>query len=182
MAGFFLGLAAAGAIIGALYWRWRRGVDADIAQGAEVTYARYKENEPEFVEGLTEAEFRAVYDRVERPRFPDYALGALLTFAAALPLSFGLLSAGLRLMDRMGATPDTDRTAERLLIRDGKLIFFSDAPPEAASYYLRDLAGFYYFFGVLVIWLVIVAFFMRRYHMRRPGYLRDEIIRAKAKE
>jgi len=62
---------------------------------------------------------------------------------------------------------------------DGKLRFFQDAPPEAALYYIEDLAGFYYFFGVIIVWLIIVAIFMRRYHSRRPGYLRDEILRAK---
>ena len=88
--------------------------------------------------------------------------------------------AGLLLgADAAGLLPEQAETAERLFVDDGKLIFFRETPPEAALYYIRDLAGFYYFFGILFSWLAIVAFYMRRYHARRPGYLRDEIIRAR---
>jgi hypothetical protein len=81
--------------------------------------------------------------------------------------------------EKAGALPEPVEVADRFLIEDGELRFFRDAPPEAALYYIRDLAGFYYFFGVLIVWLLIVAFFMRRFHGRRPGYLRDEIIRSR---
>jgi hypothetical protein len=50
---------------------------------------------------------------------------------------------------------------------------------ECQLYIAEAFSGFYYFFGVLFSWLAIVAFYMRRYHQRRPGYLRDEIIRAR---
>ena len=69
--------------------------------------------------------------------------------------------------------------ADRLVLEDGEMRFFSDTPPEAALYYAEDVAGFYYFFGVLIIWLAIVAAFMRHFHSNRPGYMRDEIIRAR---
>jgi hypothetical protein len=50
------------------------------------------------------------------------------------------------------------------------------APPEAAVYWIEDVSGFYFFFGVVLSWALIVFFFMRRFHARRPGHLRDEIL------
>ena len=113
------------------------------------------------------------------PRFPGYALAALGTFLATLPVSLGVLTAIMWGAQKTGVIPPPVEMADRLLLEDGQVRFFKDAPPAAALYYIEDLAGFYYFFGVLAVWLVIVAFFMRRYHARRPGYLRDEIIRAR---
>lgn len=178
---FFTIVAVLIAAAGALYWRWRRRVDADIAEGAGVEWAHFQKHEPEFVEGLTEEEFYAVYDRVHRPRFPAYALATAATFFAALPVAFVALTLLLWGAEKIGAIPEPVEVADRLLIEDGKLVFFRETPPEAALYYVRDLAGFYYFFGVLGVWLGVVWFYMRRFHKRRPGYLRDEIIRAREK-
>lgn len=177
---FFAIVAVLLAAACALYWRWRRRVEADIAEGAAVEWARFQQNEPEFVKGLTEEKFREVYARVHRPRFPGYALATVATFFAALPATFMALTLALWGAEKTGLVPEPIDVANRLLLKNGELVFFREAPPEAALYYIRDLAGFYYFFGVLVVWLLIVWFYMRRYHRRRPGYLRDEIIRARS--
>lgn len=164
---------------GALYWRWWARIDEEIAEGAALEWAHFQAYEPEFLNGMSEEKLRAVYAHVHMPRFPGYALATLATFLLSLPVIFAVLSVLLIALQSAGATPNEYQTAERLFIEDGKLMFFKDTPPEAALYYIRDLAGFYYFFGVLLSWLAIVAFYMRRYHKNRPGYLRDEIIRAR---
>lgn len=167
------------ALAGGAYWRWRKGIDAENAEGAAIEWARYQEREPEFLEGISEEKFREVYARVHTPRFPAYALAAFATFFVSLPMTFALLVAVLWGAEAVGMTPEPVEVADRLFLDDGEMRFFSDTPPEAALYYAEDLSGFYYFFGVLIVWLIIVAVFMRRFHANRPGYLRDEIIRAR---
>lgn len=176
---FFLIVAALLAAAGGLYWRWRKKIEAEIVEGAAIEWAHFQNNEPEFIKAVSEEKFREVYARVHTPRFPGYALAAVTTFFATLPVTFGVLTALLWGAGKTGVLPAPVEVADRLLLEDGNVRFFKDAPPEAALYYIEDLAGFYYFFGVLLVWLAIVAFFMRRFHARRPGYMRDEIIRAR---
>ena len=176
---FFLGAALFLLAAGGFYWRWRRTIAAENAEGAAIEWAHYRKTEPDFIKDLSEEEFAEIYARVHTPRFPGYALAALATFLASLPVTFMLLTGLLWGAEKVGIIPEPVDVADRLLLEDGEVRFFRDAPPEAALYYIEDLAGFYYFFGVLIVWLVIVAIFMRRFHANRPGYLRDEIIRAR---
>jgi len=179
MLGFFLVVFALLALAGGLYWRWRTKIAEEVAEGAAIEWALIRKNEPEFLEGITEEKFREVYALVHTPRFPKYALGAIASFFVSLPVTFAMLNVGLWVAGAAGLIPEPVDVADRVFVEDGKLVIFKDTPPEAALYYIRDVAGFYYFFGVMVVWLVIVWFFMRRFHARRPGYLRDELIRAK---
>jgi hypothetical protein len=96
-----------------------------------------------------------------------------------LPATFGVLAAALLIADRFGVSPAPSDLANRYLIEGDSMRIITVAPPEAALYWIRDLGGFYYFFGVLASWLIIVAVFTRRYHSRRPGHLRDELQRAR---
>lgn len=173
---FFLVIAA---IVGALYWRWTQRLEAEIAEGAEIEWTRLQQIDPALIENLERAKFDQVYHRVHFPRFPGYVLACLGSFIVSLPISFGLLAAAIALAERFHMTPNSVELADRLLVDDGRMRFVTSATPEAAAYYVSDLAGFYYFFGVLVVWMLIVFFFMRRYHARRPGYLRDEILRTR---
>jgi len=182
MVWFFVVTTSLFVLLGGLYWRWRRQIEAEIEEGAAFEWAHLTKTEPGFVTGISEEAFRKIYARVHTPRFPGYALAAGATFFASLPVTFGVLTGILLGAERLGATPQTADVANRFLLDGDELKFFKSAPPEAALYYLEDLAGFYYFFGVIIVWLVIVAFYMRRYHARRPGYLRDEIIRSRQKE
>jgi hypothetical protein len=161
----------------AFYWRWRRMIDAEVAEGAAIEWAHLQKHEPEFLTGVSEEKFREIYALVHTPRFPGYALAMVTTFFVSLPVTFAVLALVMWGAQAVGAVPEPVDVANRLFLEDGKLLFFRSTPPEAALYYIRDVSGFYYFFGVLAAWLGIVAFFMRRFHRRRPGYLRDEIIR-----
>ncbi len=177
---WFFGIVTAGLVLaGGLYWRWRQKIKAEISEGAAIEWAHFQENEPEFLQGMSEEKFHDIYARVHTPRFPGYALAAGATFFVTLPLSLALLTGILWGAEKSGLIPEPIDVADRLLLENGDVRFFSQTPPEAALYYIEDLAGFYYFFGVLTIWLLIVAFYMHRYHKRRPGYLRDEIIRSR---
>ncbi|MHA7872330.1 MAG: hypothetical protein ACX939_08275, partial [Hyphococcus sp.] len=84
---FFVAAAALLAALGALYWRWNRRVEADIAEGAAIEWDYFQKNEPAFVDGMTAEQFHAVYRSVHKPRFPAYALGAFATFIISLPAS-----------------------------------------------------------------------------------------------
>ncbi len=179
MFGFFLVVFVLLALAGGLYWRWKKKIAEEIAEGAAIEWAMYQKNEPDFLEGMSEEKFREIYARVHTPRFPGYALAAVAAFFISLPVTFAVLNIGLWAASATGLLPEPVDVADRVFIEDGRLVMFKDTPPEAALYYIRDLAGFYYFFGVIASWLLIVWFFMRRFHSRRPGYMRDEIIRSR---
>lgn len=176
---FFVDIAVVVAVLWGLYWLWVRRIDAEIAEGAAVEWEKLQEQDKALVEGLDRAIFDAIYRRVHFPRGPGYALSALSCFLISLPVTFGLLAAGLLIADRFGFSPAPSDIAQRYLVEGESMRFITAAPPETALYWIRDLGGFYYFFGVLAVWLLIVAFFTRRYHARRPGYLRDEILSAR---
>lgn len=176
---FFLALAVIAAIIGALYWRWSKRIEAEIVEGADVEWARLQANDRELLQGVDREKFGVIYRRVHFPRFPAYALACCAAFAAALPVTFAFLTAGAMLWDRFGLAPEAAAVANRYLVEDGRMRIITAAPPEAAMYVVEDFLRFYYFAGVVIVWIVIVAYFMRRYHSRSPGYLRDEILRAR---
>ncbi|MBB5517990.1 hypothetical protein [Amphiplicatus metriothermophilus] len=179
MVGFFIGgVVILGACFG-LYALWARRISAEIAEGGEVEWAQLQKNDPELVAGLTREQFDAIYRRVNFPRFPKYALACAAAFFLSLPIILALLSGGIWAGEALGLLPAPAEFANRYLVEDGRMRVITAATPEAAMYYARDLAGFYYFFGVLFAWIVIVTIFMRRYHARRPGYLREEILRAR---
>lgn len=180
MVWFFLGLAVAAALIGALYWRWSKRIENEIAEGADIEWARLQNSDPELIKGLDRERFGPVYRRVHFPRFPAYAVACLASFIAALPVTFGILSACALLWERFGLAANTPDVANRYLVEEGRMRIVTAAPPEAAMYVVEDFMRFYYFFGVVVVWMATVAYFMRRYHSRRPGYLRDEILRARS--
>lgn len=170
--------------MGAAYWRWRENIKAEIEEGGAIDWAHFQENEPEFLEGVSQERFREVYALVHTPRFPGYALATIATFFISLPVTFAALSALLIAMQAFGAIPEPIDVVQQLSLEGDEIKVLGKTIDEKsrlemALYYVGDVAGFYYFFGVLAVWLLIVAFFMRRYHARRPGYLRDEIIRAR---
>jgi hypothetical protein len=179
MLGFFLSVFLILGLAGGLYWRWRRKIDEEIAEGAGIEWARYQKNEPDFVEGMSEAQFRAVYARVHEPRFPGYMLATVATFFVSLPLTLGVLTFVLWVGQQTGVIPQPVEMVRYVNLGEVRVTQAWECGAECQLYVAEAYAGFYYFFGVIVSWLVIVWFFMRRYHRRRPGYLRDEIIRSK---
>ncbi len=168
-------------VIGGLYvayrW-WAARIDKELAEGAEVEYGRLKNSDPELVGDLTEARFAELYRKTEMPRAPGYVLAIIAVFLIGTPIMLGLLAGGDWAMNRFGIIPNPSEVVGRFMLNDdGEARLINDMPPEALQYYVRDLGGFYYFFGMLFFWGAIVWFFMSRFHQRRPGFLRDELIR-----
>lgn len=181
---FYLIVITALIALGVIYWRWRSKIGGEIAEGSAIDWAHFQKNEPEFLEGVSEERFRELYTRVHTPRFPGYVLATIGTFFVSLPVIFVALSALLIGLQAFGAIPEPIEVVEQMSLEGGEIKMLGKTIDEKsryemALYYVGDIAGFYYFFGVLVVWLLIVAFYMRRYHSRRPGYLRDEIIRSR---
>lgn len=179
MIGFFLFFAAAIAALGVIYHFWSRRVEAEIAEGAEVEWARMRQYEPEFLEPLTEEEFRTAYRRAKFPRFPKYALATLAAFAVALPVVLGVLGGAVLVGERMGLIAEPIELAKYVPLTDAETAEAREHNQEVALYLAKNFGGFYYFFGLLASWLLIVAVVMRRFHKRRPGFLREEIIIAR---
>lgn len=167
------------ALSGGLYWLWRRRVDAEVAEGAAYEWALLSKNEPELVAGLDEARFRAIYAQVHTPRFPAYALGAVATFLATLPLTLAALSMIQWAAAKAGLTPEPYEIVRYVHLGQFTEPQTGQCNQECQLQIAESFSGFYYFFGVLIAWLAVVYVFTRRFHARRPGYLRDELIRAR---
>ncbi len=173
---FFVCLAVGVAALGGAYAYWARRVSAEIAIGATTAFARLQDEEPALLAGIGEAEFAALYHRVTFPRFPKYFLVSLALFVLALPAVFGVLSATLWGLEQIGAFAEPVELAKYVPLGEGKTVEGRAQREEMALYLAKDYAGFYYFFGVIGAWLCIVAVMMRRYHGRRAGDLRDELL------
>ncbi|MFN2108695.1 MAG: hypothetical protein ACK2UI_03450, partial [Anaerolineae bacterium] len=92
-------LVFCGLAIGA-YLLWKRRIDADLADSAAQEYEHLTRTDPALMEGLDEAGFRQIYERVERPRSPGYAVATIVAFLLGTPVFLGLLTGGDYLMQR----------------------------------------------------------------------------------
>lgn len=178
---FFLVLVGALTLAGAWFFWWTKKTGADIAEAAGEEWERLKIADPELIAGLDEARFRAIFRRVHFPRFPKYALTMAAAFVAALPATLGLLAALAWGLDTIGMSADAQAIARSIPVEGSLAGVSRDEQETIALYYVQDVVKFYYYFGLLFAWLAIVYVAVRRFHKRRPGYLRDEIMAEKAK-
>ena len=179
MLGFFMIVLAALAGAGALYWFWRRRIAEEVAEGAAYEWAHFQKTEPEFLDGMSEQQFRNIYARVHTPRFPGYVLATLASFIILLPVTLGGLTGALWVGQKVGVIPQPVEMVHYVNLGEVRVTQAWECGAECQLYIAEAFGGFYYFFGVIFAWLATVWFFMRRYHKNRPGYLRDEIIRFK---
>lgn len=179
MTGLILSLAGALALAGLAFIFWSRRMDTEINQAAAEEWDRLRKAEPELIDGLDEEVFQAVFRRVHYPRFPKYALAIAAAFIAALPLTFGALAAFAWMLDSLGMSADAQAMARSIPVEGSIAGVSRDEQETIALYYVQDVVRFYYYFGMLFAWLGIVYVAMRRFHSRRPGYLREEILAAK---
>ncbi len=177
----FLALSAIVLFAGAWFFWWSRKTMAEIAADAGEEWTRLSACEPELVAGLDETRFRTAYRRVHLPRFPKYALAIAAAFVASLPITLGLLAAIAWGLDSIGASADAQNLAKSIPLEGSIAGVSRDDQETIALYYVQDVVKFYYYFGIIFSWLAIVFVAMRRYHTRRPGYLREEILAEKAK-
>lgn len=174
-------LLGAVALAGFFYWRWVRKTDAEIIEGAGAEWERLKIADPVLLEGLDEARFRTVYRRVHFPRFPKYALAIAAAFVIALPVTLSVLAGIALMLDSLGLSANAQAIAHSIPIEGSIAGVSRDQGEIIALYYIQDVAKFYYYFGLLFAWLAIVFVAMRRFHQRRPGYLREELMDEKTK-
>lgn len=180
---YFLCLVGALALAAAIFVFWSRRTAADINESAGLEWERLMVADPELVAGLDEQRFRALFNRVHFPRFPKYALAIAAAFVAALPLTMIVLAALAWALDSIGMSANAQALARSIPVEGSIAGVSRDDQETMALYYVQDVVRFYYYFGLLFAWLGIVYVAMRRFHRRRPGYLRDEIlIEKKAKE
>ncbi len=161
------------AILGGLYVVWMRRVEREVVQGAALEWALLKEKEPELIKGYDEARFTEIYRRVHTPRFPAYVLTALAAYALSLPAIFAALSALIWIAEKTGLKPEPAALAKYVPLEIDEA---GEANEEMALYLAQDFAGFYFFFGVIFVWVGMFFLFMRHYHKNRPGFLRDELL------
>lgn len=176
---FFLALGAAIISLVSAYHFWSKKIEAEIVEGAALEWTRLEDNAATMIEGHDRASFDNVYRKVHFPRFPKYALAIAAAFVLALPAVFGALSGALWVGERVGVVAEPADLAKYVPLSDGKTPAQSAYNEERALYLAKDFAGFYYYFGLFAAWLTIVAVFMRFYHQRAPGSLREELVRAK---
>lgn len=181
MINLMLALIGAVLLAGAYFIWWTRKTAADIEEAAGEEWARLSAADPDLIAGLGEDKFRAVFRRVHHPRFPKYALAIAAAFVAALPITFGILAAVAWGLDTIGMSANAERLAHSIPVEGSLAGVSRDDQETIALYYVQDVVKFYYYFGLLFSWLAIVYVAMRRFHKRRPGYLRDEILAEKAK-
>ena len=179
MTAFFVILALVLAVLAGGYTLWARHVRAEIAEGAGIAWERINRTEPDFLEGLTRADFDRAYLRAHFPRFPKYFLATLAAFVVALPIVLGGLSALLWGAEKVGVVAEPVEIAKYVPLGEGRTDVGRAQREEMALYLARDFGGFYYFFGLVAAWILMLAVTMRVYHMRRPGRLREELIRAR---
>ncbi len=179
MLSFFLVVFVLLALAGGLYWLWLRKIAGEVAEGAAYEWAFMQKHEPEFLVGITEEQFRQIYARVHTPRFPAYALVATATYFVTMPVTLGLLSAGAWAAEKVGFLPEPVEIVRYVRLGGAKATEPWQCDTICQMQIAESFSGFYYFFGIIAAWLVIVWLFMRRFHARRPGLLRDEIIRAR---
>ncbi|MFN3959426.1 MAG: hypothetical protein ACK4NP_05890 [Parvularculaceae bacterium] len=181
MLAFFLAAFGALGVAALAYWRWAKKMRADIEESAGLEWARRKEGDRDSVAGLDEARFRALFVRVHFPRLPKYALAAATAFVIALPATFYILGAIAWGLGSLGLSPDAERLARAVPVEGAERLLNRDDGETVAMLWISDILLIGYYFGLLVVWIAIVAIAMRRYHARRPGYLEEELEIERAK-
>lgn len=161
---------------GALHY-WQRRIRADLSIGAKEEFARIGRTDEALIEGLGEADFEIIYTETNMPRFPDYLLATVGTFLLGSPIILGLLAGLAYYVQQWGWVPQPNDMAAELYLGSGDASLLRKTTPETLSYIIEDMAGFYYFFGLLFFWIAVVYVLMRRYHKKAPGDLREEILR-----
>ncbi len=173
----FVALVLGGAY--GVYFFWRRRVDAEIEEGARVEYDLISRGDPALLQGLDLPRFTEIYARVNTPRFPAYQLFMLTIFLLGTPIILTLLYAFSVIGVTTGIIPQSKSLATELQLGADGAALVNRVSQDALAYILQGWSGFYYFFGLAAFWLTLAYFTLRRYHLRAPGSLREEILRAR---
>lgn len=163
----------------AVYGRWKRRVEADIAEGAQVEYAVLKRKDPDLISDLSEGEFGKIFRSVEMPGSPIHTFAAVAIFLLGAPLVLALTALVITFLEVTGVIPQPAEQAQQLRFSAEGLRIVRQADLDTLQYILQGWGGFFTFFALLLFWVITFTLVMRRYHKGRPGSLREEILRAR---
>ncbi|GGY47195.1 hypothetical protein [Parvularcula lutaonensis] len=158
---------------------WQRKIDEEITEGARFEYEHLRQADPDLLKGLDEDAFRKIFARVETPRAPAYTFAAVAVFLVTAPLMLAVTAITIGIMERTGVIPQPAEQAQRLKLSADGIQLVRTADLEALQLILQGWGGFFSFFSLLLFWVVVFYAVMRRYHARRPGSLREEVLRSR---
>ena len=138
--------------VGLAYWYWSKKVAREVAESAKTEWGHLQETDPELLSGIDQTQFQEIFHRVEFPRAPAYLL-----------LGFGAV---------ILATPFILAAVNLVTVVVESLSGDLDLPV-----YMDWVKGFYILFATVGGWVLVASYFIRRFHTRRPGSLREEILR-----
>ncbi len=81
----------------------------------------------------------------------------------------------------MSAAHTPEQLARAIPVEGAEQLLNRDDGETVAMLWISDMLLIGYYFGLLFVWMAIVAVAMRRYHARRPGYLEEELAIERAK-
>ncbi|NNU15852.1 hypothetical protein HK107_05895 [Parvularcula sp. ZS-1/3] len=169
-------------ILGAWYGvlrTWQKRIDEDVRIGSEEEWKLIERKEPKLLEGLTQDRFREIFARVEAPRAPFYTFTAVGIFLVFAPLVLALTTTVIRFMELSGIIPQPGEQAQQIQLSADGIRLVRTADLEALQLILQGWGGFFNFFSLLLFWVIVFYAVMRRYHLKRPGTLRDEVLRSR---
>lgn len=162
-----------------LFRYWSNKVEADIAEGASFEFKRLQKTDPSLLEGIDEGRFRKIFSAVEVSQQPFYTWLSAAIFLIGAPFVLLFTTITIRWMEVVGIIPQPAEQAQRLKLSADGIRLVRTADLEALQLILQGWGGFFSFFALLLFWVAVFYTIMRRYHARRPGSLRDEILRAR---
>ncbi|MEO1657993.1 MAG: hypothetical protein AAFR65_09745 [Pseudomonadota bacterium] len=180
--GLLIYYAIVAAVLGiwfGLYRLWRKRIGDDAAAGAEFEFERLGRQDPDLIKGLELPAFTAIYERVVTPRAPGHVFAAGGIFLIFAPIVLGITTIVIQFMEATGIIPQPAAAAQQVKLTGDGIKLVRDADLDALQYILQGWGGFFVFFSLLLFWVLVFVWAMRRFHSRRPGSLRDEILRAR---
>lgn len=163
----------------ALHHFWQKKIRAELDVGASHEAERLRRADAALMDGVSDEDFRQHYTSANLPRFPGYLLATVAAFLIGTPVLLGLLNAIAYYAGRWGLVPQPGEVATDLYLGSGDASIIRKSDPETLSYIVQGFSGFYYFFGLLGFWILVVYLVMRRYHKKAPGSVDEEIRRNK---
>lgn len=138
--------------VATLVW-WAIKVRALKIEAAE-EYAARVTGKPGTVSGITEAEFVSIYVRSFQPRWALYGSGGAAAVLAVSPVALVTVPAVYDLIWQAGGAPDWGGTTGYVYM-------------------------FVLFFGLVLIWALVAAYFARQHHVRTPEPFNHALARAR---
>ncbi|MCR9128953.1 MAG: hypothetical protein NXI12_05485 [Alphaproteobacteria bacterium] len=135
-----------------LVW-WAIKANALKAEARE-EYAARVTGKPATVSGVSEPEFVSIYVRSFQPRWALYGSGGSAAVLAVSPVALIAVPAVYEVIWRAGGAPDWGGTTGYVYM-------------------------FVLFFGLVLIWALVAAFFARQHHVRTPEPFNHALARAR---